>query len=211
MTDQIPNLMLGLAAASVLAFGLGDCMATPGTTETGWDGDAVPGDEPPTDRLHFELADGTGRVSASDASFIGERVTASAVPARCVGRVSVRVVDDAEMSRLHLEYAEVEGTTDVLTFDLGSFDRGDGVMVLDADIAVCLDEAARQGAARGHSAATELLLYIVHGLLHCRGFDDHEPADAAAMHAEEDRILSAIGVGVVYARPSAGEGPGAPA
>ena len=98
------------------------------------------------------------------------------------------------MAGAHQRYAGVSGTTDVLTFDLAESGAGR----LDADLLVCFDEAARQAAGRGHDVATELLLYIVHGVLHCLGQDDHDPAAASRMHAEEDRVLEAIGVGRVY-------------
>jgi probable rRNA maturation factor len=110
------------------------------------------------------------------------------------GEVRARVVDDARMAEAHARYAGVEGTTDVLTFDLSG---GDG---LDADLLICLDEARRQGERRGHAPEQELLLYIVHGVLHCLGHDDHTEPDAARMHAEEDRVLSLIGVGATFAR-----------
>lgn len=81
--------------------------------------------------------------------------------------------------------------------------------VLDTDILVCLDEARRQSAARGYPCERELLLYTLHGVLHCVGFDDHEEADFEAMHAAEDAVLAAIGVGPVFHRPYvAGGGPG---
>lgn len=132
------------------------------------------------------------------------------------GAVRVRVVDDAEMSAAHLEFCDVPGTTDVLTFDLtdpeGSPVVGPAARVgvdgrvevlrrypVDADVLVCLDEARRQASARGHDERRELLLYVVHAMLHCLGFDDHEESDAGAMHAMEDAVLSAIGVGPVYA------------
>ena len=69
------------------------------------------------------------------------------------------------------------------------------------------DEARRQAELRGHGVAQELALYIVHGILHCTGYDDHEEAGAfgsIAMHRREDEILSAIGAGVVYAAREAG-------
>jgi ssRNA-specific RNase YbeY (16S rRNA maturation enzyme) len=54
-----------------------------------------------------------------------------------------------------------------------------------------------------------LLLYTLHGVLHCIGFDDHEEADFEAMHGAEDAVLAAIGVGPVFHRPYvAGDGPG---
>jgi len=55
----------------------------------------------------------------------------------------------------------------------------------------------------------ELLLYVVHGVLHCLGMDDHDEAAAAAMHRVEDAVLTAIGVGPVYSagrQPETGSG-----
>lgn len=122
------------------------------------------------------------------------------------GEVRARVVRDAEMARIHLERMRVEGTTDVLTFDMG-----DGSGAVDADVLVCADVARREAAARGPgdamSAVRELALYIVHGALHCLGFDDHDEADAARMHAMEDAILDAAGAGRVFGGPQEGPEP----
>jgi probable rRNA maturation factor len=112
-----------------------------------------------------------------------------------VARVTVEVIDDHRMAALHERFSNVPGTTDVLTFP-GS---GPGEPV-EVDIAICVDEAARQSSVRRHELRRELLLYALHGLLHCTGFDDRTPDEHARMHAEEDRILQAIGLGVVYAR-----------
>jgi probable rRNA maturation factor len=112
-----------------------------------------------------------------------------------VARVTVEIIDDHRMAALHERFSSVPGTTDVLTFPASS--PGEPVEV---DIAICVDEAARQSRARGHDLRHELLLYALHGVLHCAGFDDRTPDDHARMHAEEDRILQAIGLGAVYAR-----------
>ena len=127
------------------------------------------------------------------------------------GEVRVRVVEDAVMAAAHEGFAGVPGTTDVLTFDLAEPGLGGagGSDILDVDILVCVDEAARQGAARGHAVERELLLYIVHGVLHCLGHDDHDPAAAARMHAEEDRVLELLGIGATYAPGGRANGEGA--
>jgi len=117
-----------------------------------------------------------------------------------VRRLSIRIVGDEEMARLHEAHAGVAGTTDVLTFDASDPGRA-----IEADIAICVDEAERQAEAFGHSVEHELLLYAVHGLLHCIGFDDHTDADYARMHAEEDRLLEAIGAGRIFL-PTRGDG-----
>jgi probable rRNA maturation factor len=109
------------------------------------------------------------------------------------GEVRVKLVDDREMAAAHEEFLDTPGTTDVLTFDLS----GDASL-LDTDILVCVDEAARRGAEHGHEARRELLLYIVHGVLHCLGHDDHDEEGFARMHAAEDELLTRLGVGPTF-------------
>ncbi len=106
---------------------------------------------------------------------------------RTVSRIGIQIVDDATMIHLHRTWHDLETTTDVLTFET------DVEGPLDVDIAVCLDEAKRQATARGHCWQDELLLYVLHGLLHCCGHDDHTPADQARMYAAQDALLTAIG------------------
>lgn len=123
------------------------------------------------------------------------------------GEARVRLVRDDEMAREHLAHKDIPGTTDVLTFDLADDDSGPAS--LDADILICIDEAHRQSRARGHDVARELMLYIVHGILHCTGYDDATEPQAERMHRREDELLDAIGLGPVYARraaSNAGEG-----
>jgi len=110
--------------------------------------------------------------------------------------LSVIVIGDARMADLHERFAGVSGSTDVLTFDLRD-DPADPS--IDSEIYICLDEARRRAAERGHGVDKELLLYALHGLLHLMGYDDHDPADHARMHAREDQVLEAIGIGKVFA------------
>jgi rRNA maturation RNase YbeY len=132
-----------------------------------------------------------------------------------VARADVEFVLDARMRALHARHLAVDETTDVMTFALNA--PGEPV---DADVAVCVDEARRRGGSRAHGARGERLLYArharrhelrrellldaLHGLLHCTGFDDRTPDEHARMHAEEDRILEAAGFGRLF---EAGEGP----
>lgn len=127
--------------------------------------------------------------------WVAERAGLALRPLGCSGEVRVRVVADAEMAEAHERWSGVPGTTDVLTFDL----REGGKGPLDVDLLVCADEAARQARARGIPAERELLLYVIHGVLHCLGYDDHDEPGAARMHAQEDRLLEAAGIGATYA------------
>lgn len=122
-------------------------------------------------------------------------VGASGLPVR---RLSVRIVGDAEMQALHRRHLRIDTTTDVLTF--AASPPGEPI---EADIAVCAAEAARRAGEFGHSVDRELLLYIIHGLLHAAGWDDVDPDAFRRMHQEEDRILGEIGVGATFDRSRA--------
>lgn len=103
-------------------------------------------------------------------------------------RVSVAIVDDATMSQMHLDYSKIPGTTDVLSFDLR-----DGAGVFDAEIVICADVASRESEKRKLPFERELQLYLVHGMLHLSGHDDHAPRDRARMRAAERKILKMAG------------------
>ena len=122
------------------------------------------------------------------------------------GELRIRLVGDDEMSDAHERYMGISGTTDVLTFDLSDGDpEGEGGEV-DTDVLICVDEAARQAAEHDHPVEQEILLYAIHALLHCTGYDDKTEADAEAMHRREDEILEAIGVGSTYRSAGASRG-----
>ncbi len=111
-------------------------------------------------------------------------------------RISIGIVDDAEISRLNRKFLGHAGPTDSLSFDLSDETEPDGQKVF--DLIVNGELAVREAAQRGHTARAELALYITHGLLHNLGFDDAGPAQARRMHATEDEILQDFGYGLVY-------------
>ncbi|MEZ6242616.1 MAG: rRNA maturation RNase YbeY [Phycisphaerales bacterium] len=153
-----------------------------------------PGEHAPPG-VTIDLIDTDGRLDARQRAWVVDRAGRAIAPLGVSGEVRVRVVGDAEMSREHASRLGVEGTTDVLTFDLG----GAGGRELDVDLLVCVDEACRQARAFEHEPERELLLYIVHGVLHCLGYDDADDASCAAMHVREDELLEIAGVGATYA------------
>jgi probable rRNA maturation factor len=160
-------------------------------------------DEPPS-AVSIDIRIDSGMQRAVDVHWLSQRLQQAAALLAQTGvalaRVSVLIVNDARMLELHRRHANLATTTDVLTFDL----RGDSSQPIDVDIVVCADEAARRAAELGHPLERELLLYSVHGLLHCAGHDDHDDEAWRRMHAREDEILSAIGVGATF-EPRAGD------
>ena len=110
--------------------------------------------------------------------------------------VSIGIVDDMEMRRLNRKFLGRRANTDCLSFDLS--DEASPGQPRVFDLIVNGELAAREAARRGHTAAAELALYIVHGLLHQLGFDDATAKQAERMHRMEDEILRDSGYGLVY-------------
>lgn len=88
--------------------------------------------------------------------------------------------------------------TDVITFDLlpqGWRREGPGRSGIDmqGEIFVSTDAAIANAPQYGSTVANELFLYIVHGILHLLGYDDHEPGDITKMRRKEAALMSGVG------------------
>ncbi|MEM1424076.1 MAG: rRNA maturation RNase YbeY [Planctomycetota bacterium] len=181
------------------------------------DAGALPSDEPPssTNEDAFQPGPavdgpdgggGSGVVDVEDragagrgvVSYVREKLGSALAHLGARGGVRVAIVDDAAITHEHVRTLGVEGTTDVITFDLAD-GASEGGAPLDVDLLLCVDEARRRAGERSIPVERELLLYALHGVLHCLGYDDTDDASFARMHAREDEVLRAIGVGATFA------------
>jgi probable rRNA maturation factor len=113
---------------------------------------------------------------------------AAAVLRRRLPPLSIAVVGDRRMRRLNRDYHGVDATTDVLAFPLDDAAAGPA-----GEVVVCAAVAARAGPRHGHPPRWELLLYVVHGVLHLLGESDARPAAAQRMRRLERRALARLG------------------
>lgn len=90
--------------------------------------------------------------------------------------LSIALVDDTTIARIHEEFMAIPGATDVITFDHG-------------EIVISLNTAARYAEEFHSIFAHEVARYGVHGLLHLNGHEDHDPAERDAMHDIQETIL----------------------
>jgi len=89
--------------------------------------------------------------------------------------IEFTIISDAEISRVHAEFLADPTPTDVITFHHG-------------EILVSADTAVRQGSDHGQSLDHELALYLIHGLMHLGGWDDHEEVEAKEMTRRQEII-----------------------
>jgi rRNA maturation RNase YbeY len=103
--------------------------------------------------------------------------------------VCVHLVAAPEMARLNWEFLQHEGSTDIITFDQSE----DATGRLAGELFICLDDAVKQAREFRTTWQEELARYVIHGLLHLRGFNDLEPAARRVMKREENRLLRRTG------------------
>ena len=101
------------------------------------------------------------------------------------------------MANLHKQWLGIPGPTDVITFDLsesGSAGPRKAPAGLQGDIVVSAETARRTARQFGWTPRQELILYLLHGLLHLTGYDDILPADRRLMRAREKSLLQQLGL-----------------
>jgi rRNA maturation RNase YbeY len=102
-------------------------------------------------------------------------------------------VSAAKMAAINKEYLEHEGSTDVITFDYREgYADGSSDLELAGEIYISLADARRQARDFSASWQEELVRYMVHGILHLRGFDDLVAAKRKLMKREENRLVRRI-------------------
>jgi len=112
-----------------------------------------------------------------------------------VARIDLSVADPRRMSELNETYRGVKGPTDVLAFPLWETEKGvfsppGGWPELDlGDVVICLEEIARNAQRYGKSFEEELLLVLVHGVLHLFAFDHACEKDRAGMWKVQEDII----------------------
>lgn len=104
--------------------------------------------------------------------------------------ISVALVDDATIQAVNRRHLAHDWPTDVITFPLSEPDEPR----LAAELVVSAEMASATARAAGVDAWHELALYVVHGLLHLCGHDDHSDDDRAAMRRRESEILAQAGL-----------------
>lgn len=110
--------------------------------------------------------------------------------------LAISFTDEATMEKLHIEFMDEPGPTDVLSFPMDELRPGTPEDMTPAgllgDIVVCPTVAARQAVTAGHETINEILLLTTHGILHLLGFDHAEPDEEKEMFGLQREILDSF-------------------
>jgi probable rRNA maturation factor len=103
--------------------------------------------------------------------------------------LSVTIVDNPTIHRINRDHLQHDCPTDVISFPLSDED-GDA---LAGELVISAEMACQIAKELGERPEDELGLYLVHGLLHLCGYDDHDDDDIRAMRSREQAVLEAAG------------------
>jgi len=108
--------------------------------------------------------------------------------------LGINLVAASEMQRLNETFLHHTGSTDVITFDYSEHTSPvpNPVVMVHGEIFLCVDEAILQARQFRTTWQSELVRYLIHGVLHLLGHDDHLAVARRRMKREENRLLKSL-------------------
>jgi len=109
------------------------------------------------------------------------------------GEINIIIVSSQKIRALNRMYLGIDKATDVIAFwhDRRNWHVGDGAGFL-GDIVISSDRASRNSRELKTSFGDEILLYVVHGVLHLLGYRDDTPGRRKHMKKTENEIFEKI-------------------
>jgi probable rRNA maturation factor len=109
--------------------------------------------------------------------------------------LTVRIVDEAEITALNRQYRGKEGATNVLSFP---YEAIPGVASdLLGDVVICAPVVASESVAQNKPLDAHWAHIVIHGVLHLLGYGHHQDDEAHKMEVRETELLDSLG----YANP----------
>ena len=136
-----------------------------------------------------------------------EKAVAEYILADMPVAVELAFLDGEGIRDYNKRFRSVDKVTDVLSFPAFDLFEGEGLQddglktfadedgnLMIGTIIICPERAKEQAEEYGHSYDRELHYLIVHGVMHCLGFDHETDEERAKMRAQEERVLLKLGI-----------------
>jgi probable rRNA maturation factor len=102
--------------------------------------------------------------------------------------LEVALVDDATIASVNRRFLRHRGPTDVIAFPAAPADARPTL----GEVVLSVDRARAQARRAGWLLRDEIILLLVHGVLHLAGHDDRTPKTARRMWAAQQRAVEAV-------------------
>lgn len=114
-------------------------------------------------------------------------LTAAFLEHKEIERIDYVFCDDAFLLSLNKQFLHHHTLTDIITFDEST------KHLLMAEIYISVERVKDNAAAYGVSFNEELLRVMIHGMLHCMGYNDKSEKDKKKMRRKENEYLKLFG------------------
>ena len=105
--------------------------------------------------------------------------------------MTIRIVDEAEISELNQTYRNKSGTTNVLSFPADIPEEIE--LPLLGDVIICAAVVVKEAQTQHKAADAHWAHMVVHGCLHLLGYDHISDVEAGEMESKEIEILAKFG------------------
>jgi len=99
--------------------------------------------------------------------------------------IHILLVGDKRIRHYNQRYLKHDCVTDVISFPI----QESGVL---GDVLISVPQANRQAREQGHSLKKELMILIIHGVLHILGYDHQRKSDAKKMWRKTNSLLKLV-------------------
>ncbi|MFI4937275.1 MAG: rRNA maturation RNase YbeY [Candidatus Berkiellales bacterium] len=140
---------------------------------------------------HLDVAYATQYTDCPDPDTMQSWVNAALTGKKGNYSLTIKVVDESEMTQLNFQYRQKNKPTNVLSFacQLPAPLRGDML----GDIAICAPIVVKEANESQKSVTAHWAHLVIHGVLHLLGHDHEREEDAVIMEALETKILQDLG------------------
>ena len=113
-----------------------------------------------------------------------------------LGTVVIRLVDTEESAQLNHTYRQKTGPTNVLSFP---FESPPGIPCAHlGDLVICAPVVLKEAEQQQKPVKNHWAHMVIHGVLHLRGYDHQDEAQAKVMEQVEIDLLSQLGLANPY-------------
>ena len=105
--------------------------------------------------------------------------------------VNLMFVRDPAIRRYNREFFGKDTPTDVISFPAGAADGAGRPCAAVGDVVISIDQALAYGSRHAIAPAEELARYVVHGILHCLGYDDISAGCKRIMFRHQEALVAA--------------------
>ena len=154
--------------------------------------------------MSIELANESGVEVPAELIIDAARFAVTAMDVNPAALLSVLCVDEDTMADMHVQWMDLPGPTDVMSFPMdelvpgGRPDATDPGPAILGDIVLCPDFARKQAREAKRSFEHELAMLTIHGVLHLLGYDHIADDEAEEMETLEIALLKTLNISNPY-------------